>query len=726
MTLPLGTILDGKFKIVQVLGEGGMGTVYKVEQMGTSGYYYAVKELLLGSNVSEEEKKAAIDRFTREIDLLRKLKHSHIASLVLPFQERGNYYFAMEFVPGRSLEKVLEDSNGPLAEEKAIKWAMQVCEALSYIHAQNPPIILRDLKPGNIMVTPQDEVMLIDFGIARRFDPNKRTNTENLGTISYASPEHLGSIVMPGQMRNAKTPKIQVQTDARSDIYSLGATLYHLLTNTEPDPIQTPTVGSMQKKNPKLRTMTVGNAVVCPIEQVVIKATQQNRDLRFQSAEAMRVALQHCLPASALATSGASTIQIPAISPAATMIVPAMPASTVSASALICPKCGFQNRPGAKFCKRDGQPLATGARSAPPQQLRTVPPPPRAPIRARPIQQPNQARPATGASGIQARPVTQPGQTIQARPVTQAPQPIRARPVPQSGQTIQSRPVTQAPQSIRARPVAGSNGTKPAPVPATSDPYRLGLQHMGSRNYAAAVYQFKLALAKGASYDVLYNLGRAYRQHGQILKESDKKLSNENFKLAAEKLEEALRYKADALDTYFQLGMCYRDLALYAQAMGAFEKALALAPTDPAIYYQLGMASMEQGYNRKAMAYFLDGLRIAPDHALMLVALGRLYIETKQYGAAIDTLRQASQDDPTLWEAWYELGRAHMLRREWKLALSALEQARQNGPFHAAIWLAMATCYNKTNKKVEARQLIKEVLTQDTNNAEALRLQKQV
>lgn len=172
--------------------------------------------------------------------------------------------------------------------------------------------------------------------------------------------------------------------------------------------------------------------------------------------------------------------------------------------------------------------------------------------------------------------------------------------------------------------------------------------------------------------------------------------------------------------------MCYRDLTLYAQATNAFEKALALAPNDPAIYYQLGMASMEQGYNRKAMAYFMDGLRIAPDHGLMLVALGRLYIENKQYPAAIETLRKATQDDPTLWEAWYELGRAHMLRREWKVALSALEQARQNGPYSAAIWLAMATCYSKINKKLEARQLINEVLTQDTNNAEALRLQKQV
>lgn len=727
MTLPLGTTLDGKFKIVQVLGEGGMGVVYKVEQAGTPGYYYAVKELLLSSNTSEEDKKAAIERFTKEIDLLRKLKHPHIASLVFPFQERGNYYFAMEFVPGKSLEKILEDSNKPLPEDKAIKWAMQVCEALTYIHSQHPPIILRDLKPGNIMITPQDEVMLIDFGIARRFDANKRTNTENLGTISYASPEHLGSIVMPGQTRNAKTPKIQVQTDARSDIYSLGATLYHILTNTEPDPIQTPAVGSMRKKNPQLRTMMVGSAVVCPIEQVVIKATQQNRDQRFQSAEAMRVALQHCLPASALATSPAATVQIPAMSPAATMIVPALPASTLSAVSLVCPKCGFQNRPSAKFCKRDGQPLATGARSAPPQQVRAASPAPRAPIRARPVQQPLQARPATGSSGIQARPVTQPGQTIQARPVTQVPQPLRARPVTQPGQTIQARPVTQPPQPLRARPVVAGNGAAAAvAAPTTSDPYRLGLQNMVSRNYAEAVNQFKLALAKGASYDVLYNLGRAYRQYGQVLKESDKKLSDEHFKLAAEQLEEALRYRSDALDAYFQLGMCYRDLALYAQASNAFEKALSLAPKDPATYYQLGMAAMEQGYSRKAVAYFLDGLQIAPDHALILVALARLYIETKQYAAAIDTLRKATHDDPTSWEAWFELGRAHMLRREWKVALSALEQARQNGPYNAAIWLAMATCYSKINKRLEARQLIKEVLTQDANNAEALRLQKQM
>ncbi|HEY4033018.1 MAG TPA: serine/threonine-protein kinase, partial [Ktedonobacteraceae bacterium] len=367
MALPIGTILDGKFKIVQILGEGGMGTVYKVEQIGTPPgmppYYYAIKELLISSNTSEEDRKSAIDRFNKEIALLRGLKHPYIAALMLPFQERGNSYFVMEFVPGRSLEKILEDSKAPLQEELVIKWMVQVCEALTYIHTRTPPIILRDLKPGNIMITPNNEVQLIDFGIARRFDANKRTNTENLGTISYASPEHLGSITFPGQRRSAQNPGKLVQTDARSDIYSLGATMYHLLTNYEPDPIQTPAPGSILAKNPRLRTVQVGNKQICPIEQVIIKAMQQNSAQRFQTAEAMRVALQQCLPSQA----APPTVQIPSMSPNSTIIVQPMNNQTAtSANGLICPKCGFHNRPGAKFCKRDGQPLVQGIAVAPP------------------------------------------------------------------------------------------------------------------------------------------------------------------------------------------------------------------------------------------------------------------------------------------------------------------------------------------------------------------------
>ena len=650
MSLPLGTILDAKFKIVQVLGEGGMGTVYKVEQVGKPGYFRAVKELLINPNTTEEERKSAIERFDKEIDLLFNLKHPRIPSLILSFQERGNYYFVMEFVPGRTLEKLLEDSRGPLDEEQVIKWMMQVCEALSYIHSRTPPIVLRDLKPGNIMVAPDGNVQLIDFGIARRFDPNKRTNTENLGTISYASPEHLGSITAPGQKRSAQNPGKLVQTDARSDIYSLGATMYHLLTNQEPEPIQTPPSGSILAKNPRLRTVQVGNRVVCPVEQVIIKAMQQEPANRFQSADAMRMALQHCLPNSA----APATIQIPAISPNATIVVPVGEA--------ICPKCGLHNRPGAKFCKRDGQPLTAGATIVPPRMA---------------------AQSVARAA-------------IQARPVQAAVQPARAAPA-----------------------YAPANGSQAA--------YRLGLQYMNSKNYAEAVNQFKQAQVPGnQSYEVSYNLGRAYRQYGQSMKDKDKNLFTENMKFAAEQFEQAISIKPDAVDAYFQVGMTYHDLGLYNQSIGAFKNALKYAPGDSAIYYQLGTVSMDQLYDREAEGYFLEGLKINPDHVLILIALGRLYIRMNQAQAAISALRQATQREPAMWEGWYELGRAHMKAKQWKLALSALEQARQWNFEDSEIYSAMASCYLKTNKKAEARQMVRESLQRNPNNAEANRLQKQL
>jgi serine/threonine protein kinase/cytochrome c-type biogenesis protein CcmH/NrfG len=646
MPLPLGTILDGKFKIVQVLGEGGMGTVYKVEQVGKPGYFRAVKELLINPNTPADERKSAIERFDKEIDLLFNLKHPRIPSLILSFQERGNYYFVMEFVPGRSLEKILEDSKAPLDEDQVIIWMMQVCEALSYIHSRTPPIILRDLKPGNVMVTPDGNVQLIDFGIARKFDPNKRTNTENLGTISYASPEHLGSITAPGQKRSAMNPGKLVQTDARSDIYSLGATMYHLLTNHEPDPIQTPPSGSILAKNPRLRTVRIGNRVVCPVEQVIIKAMQQEPANRFQNAEAMRAALQHCLPNS----STPATVQIPAISPNATIVVPM--------GELICPKCGYHNRPGAKFCKRDGQPLIQGAIAVPPR--------------------------------------------VSAQSVSKA--------------TLPPRPVQPSRAAVNVAQVGNPQAA-----------YRLGMQFLNSKNYVEAVNQFKMAQVPGnSSYDVLYNLGRAYRQYGQSVKDKDKNLFTENMKFSAEHFEQAVALKPGAVDAYFQLGMTYHDLGLFDKATAAFKNALQYSPKDSAIYYQLGTVAMDQFYDREAEAYFLEGLKINPDHVLILASLGRLYIRMNQASAAISVLRQVTQRDPAMWEGWYELGRAHMKAKEWKLALSALEQARQWNFEEAEIYSAMASCYLKTNKKAEARQMVRESLQRDPNNVEANRLQKQL
>jgi tetratricopeptide (TPR) repeat protein len=522
------------------------------------------------------------------------------------------------------------------------------------------------------MITPEGDVQLIDFGIARRFNPNKRTNTENLGTISYASPEHLGSITAPGQKRSPQNRGRLVQTDARSDIYSLGATMYHLLTNQEPEPMQTPAPGSIRAKNPRLRTIQVDGRIICPIEQVIIKAMQQDPTHRFQSAEAMRVALQQCLPGQA----APATIQIPAISPNATIVVPAArgqapapaapqpqaPSPAPQGPGPICPRCGLQNRPGAKFCKRDGQPLFQGAAAVPPN-------------------------------------------------------------VRMQAQAYASLPAGVVRQPIRARPVSAGAAVSNDPLAF----YRRGLQDLNNRHYLEAIEEFKQALALGRpTYDVLYNLARAYRQYAQSLRDKDEKQFQENMTHAAEYFAQAANNRQNALDAYFQLGLCYLDLGLYPKAEAAFKEAQRIAPQDAAIYYQLGQVAMKQGYQREAEGYLLEGLKINPDHALILLALGRLYSETRQYNSAIRVLQEATRCDPSHVDGWYELGRAHMRANQWNQALSALEQARQRDPERAEIYSAMATCYLKMRKKVEARQMLREALQRDPNSAEALRLQKQL
>lgn len=697
MPLAIGKILDRKFKIVQVLGEGGMGTVYKVEQIDRPGRFWAVKELLINPNTPEDERKSAIERFNKEIDLLYDLKHPRIPSLGVSFQENGNYYFVMEFVPGKSLEKVLEEANAPLNENQVVKWMMQVCEALTYIHTLPQPIILRDLKPGNIMVASDDNVQLIDFGIARRFDPNKRTNTENLGTISYASPEHLGSITMPGQRRSAQNPGRLVQTDARSDIYSLGATMYHVLTNHEPEPIQTPAPGSIHSKNPRLRSTLVNGRVICPVEQVIIKAMQQEPALRFQTAEAMRMALAQCLPAGTVV--GAQTVQIPAIASNATIVTPLQTAASAT-SVVICPKCGFANRPGAKFCKRDGQPLNQGSRAAPP------------PIN-RPIAPSQASRPAPQGVPVACQP-------IRAAPAPASHQPVQARPTQSS--SIQARPVTR--QSIQARPLGTS---APAQAGTPQNAFRLGLQSLNNKKYVEAIDYFKQAEVSGQpSYEIAFKLGCAYRQFAQALKLTDQKLSQENLKLAIEQLDLAVSLRHEAVESYFQLGMACHELELYDKATQAFKQVQRLTPTDAAVYFQLGRVAMDRGYDREAVAYFLEGLKINPDHTQILATLGRLYLRMNQAPNAINVLRQATQKEPGMWEGWYELGRAHIKAREWNLALSALEQARQSNPDSDEIYGAMATCYVKIGKKAEARQMVRQSLMINPNNSEATRLQKQL
>ncbi|MHB2018711.1 MAG: serine/threonine protein kinase [Candidatus Xenobia bacterium] len=212
-----GHLLTDNYRIVKVLGKGGMGSVYQAEALRL-GKNWAIKELIPYLEDPKEYPRI-VEQFFTEAQILAHLEHPGLPRVVDFFEHEGNQYLVMDLIEGETLEKI-SNTHGPLAEGQVLTWVYQILEILHYLHRQEPPIIFRDLKPANVMITPQQQVKLIDFGIAKQLNPETRTRTAIKGVLSpgFAPIEQFG--LQP--------------TDQRSDIYSLGATMYYLLTSRVP------------------------------------------------------------------------------------------------------------------------------------------------------------------------------------------------------------------------------------------------------------------------------------------------------------------------------------------------------------------------------------------------------------------------------------------------------------------------------------------------------------
>ena len=218
-TLPPQSVLSGRYVILRRVGKGGMGAVYQAADTRIPGKTWAVKEMSDAAITNPLEKQQAIAAFRQEALMLARLDHPNLPKVTDHFTEGGKQYLVMDFIEGETLVERLErEDGGPLPVDEVLDWAAQLCDVLEYLHGQSPPVVFRDLKPGNVMVTPEGTVKLIDFGIVRLFKPGKATDTAFFGTTGYAPKEQYG----------------KGQTDARSDVYALGATLHHLLTGVDP------------------------------------------------------------------------------------------------------------------------------------------------------------------------------------------------------------------------------------------------------------------------------------------------------------------------------------------------------------------------------------------------------------------------------------------------------------------------------------------------------------
>lgn len=213
-----GFLLKQRYRIIEYIGKGGFGAVYKTEDAQLGNRIVAIKEMSQNDLRAEEVPKS-IEAFKREALLLATLMHPNLPSIYEQFGENNRWYLVMDYISGTTLEKyILTRHNRIIPISEVVEIAIQLCSVLSYLHTRQPSVIFRDLKPANIMRTPEGHIYLIDFGIARHFKPGQLKDTATIGSIGYASPEQFG----------------HMQTSPRTDIYSLGVILHQMLTGNDP------------------------------------------------------------------------------------------------------------------------------------------------------------------------------------------------------------------------------------------------------------------------------------------------------------------------------------------------------------------------------------------------------------------------------------------------------------------------------------------------------------
>ncbi|HLW01345.1 MAG TPA: serine/threonine-protein kinase [Ktedonobacterales bacterium] len=348
-TLAPGTVIQNRYEIDKVIGIGGMGAVYRVRdtRFKDAVKWDALKEMIIkfADHLDQQSRMRNFERFEREANLLASLNHPLIPKVNDFFSEANRAYLVLDYIQGKNLEDVLMEAIEEkqfLDEQQVGGWALQICGVLEYLHSFRPlPVIFRDLKPSNVMLTPQNQTMLIDFGIAKIIQPERRDTM--IGTEGYSPPEQYKGFV-----------------DPRSDIYALGAMLHQLLTASDPR-LETPF--TFHERPPRLLNPNISPEM----ETVIMKCLAYQSDQRWQSATELKEAIQQALHLTSLAGTG-QLLRLPTMPPPA----PASPpqngngqhTGTLGAASGVLPKVTgvFREVAGPQFApEREQQPFFPGA-----------------------------------------------------------------------------------------------------------------------------------------------------------------------------------------------------------------------------------------------------------------------------------------------------------------------------------------------------------------------------
>lgn len=257
----IGTVIDGKYEILTEIGRGGMSVVYLAMDTHLN-KQWAVKEIKKKGGGKNDE--IVVNSLLAEANMMKRLDHPSLPRIVDIIDNGITIYVVMDYIEGESLDKILNEY-GAQPEELVVGWAKQLCDALGYLHSQKPPIVYRDMKPANVMLKPEGNIKIIDFGIAREYKEQNLADTTVLGTKGYAPPEQYSG-----------------QTDPRSDIFALGMTMHHLLTGV--DPRNGEAYAPVRQWNPEISE---------GVEAIIDKCVEPAAENRYQSCADLLYDLEH-------------------------------------------------------------------------------------------------------------------------------------------------------------------------------------------------------------------------------------------------------------------------------------------------------------------------------------------------------------------------------------------------------------------------------------------------
>ena len=599
MTSSAGEVISGRYKVVRLIAEGGFGAVYLAQDNRLGNKTVALKE-------SFDPAPAAQEQFRLEAQLLANLQHPGLPRVTDYFLEAdGRQFLVMDYIEGRDLDQLVIDQGRPLPERQAAALMAQVCEAVAYLHTRRPqPVIHRDIKPANIKITPQGHAVLVDFGIAKLYHPMKGTAKVAKAVTKHFSPpeQHIG------------------KTDTRSDVYSLGATTYFALClSLPPDAMERLNQGALV-----ISPSRVNPAISPLLEKIIMQCLELNPDDRFANANRLAAALRGFL-------NNHPVVYAP--------------------PGIVCPRCGWGNRAGAKFCVRDGAPLGAqlaGVKPSIPAQPAASSPPLPAEMLFEMAN--NYAAKKDFAQAIpryeaclrqgfsdQAVYFNLGVAYLEVQRYTDACRVLEegVRRYPQDGELYYQ--LAQAYRGLNLPDKALLSSEEAARL-APADPDNLrqyGELLFEAGRYQAAVHPLEKSLHKDPnSYHASLLLGRAYGELGDIKK-------------AANTLNRAARIELTRPDPYIWIGIYFVRARKYREAVVALESALKVDPNAAAAHAWLGEAWMQQSQYQKALPHLKQAVALSPGEAAHHARLGRCYAVLKYRAEAETSLKKALKLDPS-------------------------------------------------------------------------------